>query len=361
MQRSPSPAVFYAIFFLSGVSVMVLSVLLPQLAVADSAAANMVAAQFVGQLLGPFAMLRSTRLSLVLGLMLSSVAAAALAWVMLPPLWLLLFYGLGMGITMTATNLLAGEEARPEQRASRIEMLNAFWPLGAACASFCVGLVRRPGAVYWLIAAATSVGLVAVLLHRRVASDGEAKEEVSSEGSFAHLVRLSLLALLAVGLESSLSNWSPTFSARVAGGQRAAGIASTLFWVGILSGRTVASFLLKRIRWSTFALGCTALSIGATAALAASSGRLVYCLIFVAALGAAPIYPVIIARCLHLRGRSVVFVSAGVGSAALPWVIGTLSTHVGSLRWSLLVSTVAALLLFGALLREQAGAHGRSA
>lgn len=354
MQRSPSPVIFYAIFCLSGMSVMTLSILLPQFkpAVPDAAAANMLAAQFIGQLFGPFTILRSTRLSLQLGLALSAITAAALACVAVPPLWLLLLYGLGMGITMTSTNLLAGEEANPDQRASRIELLNAFWPLGAACASFCIASMPRLGDIYWLISGLTCAALLAMLLRRPAPSAAKDTDQDSAENSIVHLVRLSLLALLAVGLESALSNWSPTFSARVLATPRAAGIASTLFWVGILCGRTAASFLLRHIRWSIFALSCTVVSIAASLALVASSGVILYALIFIVALGVAPIYPVIIARCLKLRGRSIVFVSAGIGSSALPWLIGTVSTHSGSLRRGLVTATVAAVLLFIALFKE---------
>lgn len=354
MQRTSSPALFYAIFFLSGISVMVLSVVLPHIqpALPDAVAANMVAAQFAGQLLGPFVVIRSTRTTLLAGLSLSLISAALIALLSLPPLWLLAFYGLGMGITMTATNLLAGEEAAAENRASRIEMLNAFWPLGAACASFCVHLVPRPNAVYWLVAGGHLIVLGAVLLRRPQSVFAPTAYAQQQDHSLPHLARLSLLALFAVGLESAVSNWAPTFASRITTGGNAAGIASTLFWVGILAGRTVASFILTRIRWSIFALGSTLIALFATLAVAVSTGASVYVAVFIAAFGTAPIYPVIIARCLQIRGRSAIFVSAGVGSAFLPWVVGTISAH-SALEYGLLAAPVTAVLLFFALLKER--------
>lgn len=356
MQRSPSPLLYYAIFFLSGISVMLLSVSIPQMhpALPDVEIGHMLAAQFTAQLLGPFLVTKRTGQSLAIGLLISALTGAMMGRSAVPGLPLLFFYGLGMGMVMTSTNLLAGEEALPEDRAPRIEMLNAFWPLGAACAPFCS---RFFGAAvtwraYFFVAATSAVALAVVMLRKKPEPLTHEQQLGAEERSMPRLVRLCLMAALAIGLEASLSNWSPTFAARYIGGGSVPGTVATIFWVGILVSRSAASFLLAKMRWSVFAIASTLLCVTATLVLAASRGWLLYAAVALAAIGIAPIYPVIIARCLKLRGKSFVFVMAGVGSAALPWLVGTLSTHTGSLRVSMLAASVAGVLLLAALVQE---------
>jgi fucose permease len=65
-----------------------------------------------------------------------------------------------------------------------------------------------------------------------------------------------------------------------------------------------------------------------------------------------PLYPMVLARSLHLRGKNLVFFSAGSGSAILPWLVGRTSAWSGSLREAMVVPACGALLLLVVLILD---------
>ena len=361
MQRSRSPGFYYGVFFFSGINTMLLSVLVPSMHLAhpgsliltDAQIGHIFAVQFTGQLLGPLFVTRHAGRSLLLGLAVSSIAALILGVSAGFNLIALAIYGAGLGLTMAATNTLVGTEALPHQRAPRVEMLNAFWPLGAACTPFFIRIFAHfPSQRVFLFVAATCMLTIPVLFRRGQDAPLPIMDEetVPTRTPISDLAILCLLGALAVGTEASISNWAPTLSARYLTATWAAGMASTIFWMGILVGRAAASFLLKKLPWKPFAIYSSILCAIATIALSMMVHSIaLYAAIFVAAVGIAPVYPVVIARGVRLRGRNLMFLSAGIGSAALPWTIGAASSHNGSLRLSILFATAAALLLALAL------------
>jgi len=59
-------------------------------------------------------------------------------------------------------------------------------------------------------------------------------------------------------------------------------------------------------------------------------------------------YPLLLALVLEHNSGPAVFVLAGLGSAALPFLTGALSTSAGSLRAGLLVPAAAAIAMVAA-------------
>jgi fucose permease len=358
MQRTPSPAFYYALFFLTGIATMLLSVLVPTLhpLLSDEQIGRLVATQFVGQLIGALLVSRQAGRSLFIGLALSALGSAALGLAGGISVIPLFAYGLGLGITMTATNILAGTEASPIERASRLEMLNVFWPLGAACTPLALRLAghHAPPTAYLILAIGFALALPVLAVGRRNATTPILQEEsISTSTEPAHLMRLCLLALLAVGMESGLSNWIPTFATRFLTSASAGSLFSTVFWIGALTGRTVASLLLRRIRWIVFAVATCVLTIIAIVAVAFAQTRwMLFAGAFLCAFAITPVYPVVLARCMHLRRKNLVFFSAGIGSSILPWIVGLVSLRSGSLRWGMLTPIAAALILVFVLRRE---------
>ena len=361
MQRSRSPGFYYGVFFFSGINTMLLSVVVPSMHLAhpgsivltDAQIGHIFAVQFTGQLLGPLFVTRHAGRSLLLGLAVSSIAALVLGASSAFNLIALAIYGAGLGLTMAAANTLVGTEALPHQRAPRVEMLNAFWPLGAACTPVVIRTFSRlPSQRVFLFVAATCLLTIPALFRRGpdaplpIVDD----ETVTTRTPISDLAILCLLGALAVGTEASISNWAPTLSARYLRATWAAGMASTVFWMGILAGRAAASFLLKKLPWKPIAIYSSTLCAIATIALSMMVHSIaLYAAVFAAAVGIAPVYPAVIARGVRMRGKNLMFLSAGIGSAALPWTIGAASSHNGSLRLSILFATAAALLLALAL------------
>ena len=125
----------YLAFFITGIATVSTSALVAMAGTpthADSDIGGLIAAQFGGQLVGSFCVRRNIRFCLILGCLLTSFAATSLAWTHALSIPLLFVFGLGLGLCMAATNTLTGRESPPEFCARRLEILNVFWPLGAA-------------------------------------------------------------------------------------------------------------------------------------------------------------------------------------------------------------------------------------
>lgn len=352
MQRSPSPAVYYVFFFFTGIATTLLGVLVPNLhlSLTDAQIGRLLATQFTGQLLGALLVTKHAKRSLIAGVVLTFLSALWMSLASSIPMAVLFFYGLGLGISMTAANIVVGTEALPEQRDSRMEMLNFFWPLGAGCSPWCVRLAGGDHAslrVYLLIAATFLVMLPAFLLQSRKGEEAHSQGETTTqETPFLHLLRFCLLGLLAVGVESSLSSWAPTFGQRYFQSAFTGGVAASAFWAGILGGRVIASFALKQVRWASFSIWSSVVCAIAVCGLAAS--RQSFVLFTTALIGAfciSPIYPAVLSHAVHLRGKNFVFFSAGIGSAFVPWMVGTASLHTASLRMGMLVPVFGSVLL----------------
>ena len=78
-----------------------------------------------------------------------------------------------------------------------------------------------------------------------------------------------------------------------------------------------------------------------------------------AGFGLGPLYPRVLAMVVGNYKPRAIFIVAGVGSAALPWLTGTLSHAAGSLGLGLLVPCVGAVALL--LLMLTTSSHPKSA
>ena len=64
-----------------------------------------------------------------------------------------------------------------------------------------------------------------------------------------------------------------------------------------------------------------------------------------AGFGLGPLYPRVLARVVGTYRPREIFIVAGIGAAAVPWLTGSASHAAGSLRAGLVVPCVAAMLL----------------
>ena len=358
--RPGSPAAFYALFCVAGLATVLLGVLLPELgargSLGDAHSGRLLASQFTGQLLGALLVGRAVRKALLGGLLISTIAAVCL--VFLPALLqdLLFVYGLGLGLVMTATNMLVGLESSGSQRASRLETLNIFWPVGAAVCPWFAALFRwraYPLLPYGGLAICFVLFLPLLPLRPRF---GVARATIAAreQPAYARLIFCCLLALLAIGVESALAGWLTTFGARYLSEAGAVPWVPSLFWSGLLLGRLCASRVVLAVRPSLFGSLSALFAAAMVLLMALSHGAVLLCgSAFLAAFAVAPLYPVVLARSVDLRWQNLVFFSAGMGSAFVPWLVGRASLWSGSLREAMAVPGLAAILLTLVFLLEQ--------
>jgi fucose permease len=174
-----------------------------------------------------------------------------------------------------------------------------------------------------------------------------------TERSLPALVLCCLLALVAVGVETAIGNWIPTLAFRSTGDHRAISLAGSLFWIGILAGRLVATRTMKSVSPVTLSVASSLLAALSVLFLTRSHGLAAICAgAFLVSFWISPVYPATIARGAPLRGRRLIFVTAGLGSSFLPWMTGLVSDRSGSLRVALAVPAVGCILLAGLFLAD---------
>lgn len=157
-----------------------------------------------------------------------------------------------------------------------------------------------------------------------------------------------VLAVCAVGVESSLSGWLTSYSHR-AGPQDAAGasLATSLFWLAIMLSRLAFSTrllaLVGRRPVLRVALWGTAASV--VLLIAAHNPNSIRLTAGLAGLCVGPLYPLLLSFLLERSPQGWIFAVAGLGSAFFPWLTGLLSAHYGSLRYGLIAPCGAAVLM----------------
>jgi fucose permease len=163
---------------------------------------------------------------------------------------------------------------------------------------------------------------------------------------------LAAAFFLYVGVESALGGWLATLVKRLVHSQPSAWLpALSIFWGGLVLGRGLAPFLLRRMRDRTLSLIGLAAATMAVLVLILGRGQLwLNSAAALAGLGLAPVFPVTIALLSHFgemerRIAGPMFAFAGFGGAVLPWLVGVVSTATGSLQTGLVVPLVASLCL----------------
>jgi fucose permease len=123
-----------------------------------------------------------------------------------------------------------------------------------------------------------------------------------------------------------------------------------LLLCGLTAGRALATVLLKTIPEAPLLRIALVLTIVMAAALALAHNAIVLTVEAVL-LGVclAPIFPaafaLYMARKPTARQAGLVLAASGLGAAAIPWLMGVVSTHAHSLRLALTLPVAAALIL----------------
>jgi FHS family glucose/mannose:H+ symporter-like MFS transporter len=355
--RSRLFVVLYLEFMLTGAVTTLLGPLMPLLvrrcSMSDAAAGSLVAAQFVGGFMGSLFANRNLRGSVFLGVPLISIGVGALAFSSCNLSYLCaICYGVGLGLTMAAINLIVASR-HSEGRASSLTLLNFLWGVGALSSPVLVEWAQRHQCLEWGLMGLSVAGLglwLATLLGDFPSPSVQGTRSGGSTYS-SSLLFFGFLFFLYVGLETSVGDWTALYATRMQHVNDSVAAASVgCFWLALLLGRLLNAALLRRIPEPIiYWLSLTVALGGISLYLFAHSSLQVLLAASATALGLAPIFPLLLSfasdSMLASRNSGWVFSSASLGGALVPWLTGRVSAEFGSLRAAFLVPAAAAALI----------------
>ncbi|HTC75223.1 MAG TPA: MFS transporter [Edaphobacter sp.] len=361
---APSLWLMHFGLMLAGLGTALLGPILPLLArqwgMLDSQSGLLMMAKFCGAFLGGITVSGKLRQSLLLGMMAGTVGFGgfAVAPSMSVGCMCLFVGGFGLGQIITSVNILAGRRFTAH-RGSALAMLNFSFSLGAMLSALLAAWLLPRFALRGLLegfATLFAVGGGALIAQMRgVSSDAERFAEAAMEtepqiglSGNAYLYFAGLLVLYG-GLETCLSGWLTTFALRYGDKTLAVSEYTTLLlWMSLTLGRVGASAVMLRVGEKTVQRWGLGLAAVFTAALAmAHSAVTIAGFAVLLGLSLAPFFPatwaLLMAERPTARQAGIVLAVSGLGAAALPWLMGVVSTGAGSLQVALALPFAAAL------------------
>jgi len=353
---------------LAGLGTALLGPILPLLArqwgMLDSQSGLLMMAKFCGSFLGGVMVSGKLRWSLLVGMMAGAVGFGGFA--VAPSMSVgcvgLFVGGFGLGQIITSVNILAGRRFTAH-RGSALAMLNFSFSLGAMLSALLAAWLLPRFALRSLLEGFSmlfAVGAVALIAQMHGTGESaeefdraslEAEPQVGLNGR-AYLYFAALLVLYG-GLETCLSGWLTTFALRYGDKTLAVSEYTTLLlWMSLTVGRVGASAVMLRVGEKTVQRWGLGLAAVFTAALAmAHSAVTIAGFAVLLGLSLAPFFPatwaLLMAERPTARQAGIVLAVSGLGAAALPWLMGVVSTRAGSLQVALVLPFAAALGLLG--------------
>jgi FHS family glucose/mannose:H+ symporter-like MFS transporter len=356
---------------LAGLGTALLGPILPllarQWAMQDSQSGLLMMAKFCGAFLGGVSVSGRLRRSMLVGLTAGTVGFGmfSLAPTMSVGCVGLFVGGFGLGQMITSINILAGRRFTA-QRGSALSMLNFSFSLGAMLSALLAAWLLPKFALRGLLecfAAMFLLGAIGLLLQMRGETGGLSSASISEEfavsaedvpavgiGGRAYLYFAGLLFLYG-GLETCLSGWLTTFALRYGDKTLVVSEYTTLLlWMSLTVGRVGAAAVMLRVGERTVQRWGLALAAAFTAGLAmAHSAATIAGFAVLLGLSLAPFFPATFALLMAerpaARQAGIVLAVSGLGAAALPWLMGVVSTRTGSLQVALALPFAAAVAL----------------
>jgi FHS family glucose/mannose:H+ symporter-like MFS transporter len=365
-----SRIVIYIGFAATGVGMAlpgaVLPVLLLEWHIADSQAGLFLFLGWMGTSLGALLVRPSRTKSLAIGCALTAVGLLGMAfsarWVCFG--WMAV-YGLGLGMVMTSGSLLQAAR-NADRRAVELNRLNLVWAAGACLGPTLAVHSLRVANTRTIFSAAgiffALFGLWAVLAERETVPPTEPPAKiVGSEQGLGLLKRLGLwpaslllVVILPTGIEASMGGWIAAYVQRTQQMIGTTVTAGTCFWLGLLISRLLSSTILLWRRSERIVLAQSLLTVvlGMTLLILSKASIGILPGVFLVGFGLGPVYPLLLAIALQYSENTLIFFTAGVGSALLPWITGIASSSMGSLRLGLFVPLTASVLMLILGLRQ---------
>jgi MFS transporter, FHS family, glucose/mannose:H+ symporter len=371
-------AVAHAAFVPTGIVTVLLGPVLPALSarwwLSDAQAGQFFTAQFLAStvgvaLSGALVPRLGYRIVMVLGLIFMAAGVGTL------PLGSRVLgmasvacYGVGLGLTIPACNLLVAE-VNPGKRAAAVSLLNFSWSVGAVACPFLLAPFQRTGLItpffYWLagFVLLASATLARVSFPRPSKRGGPAVERARP---LIQMLRtpaanaLGVLFFVYVGTENTMGGWLASYAKRLADSSGTLWVtAPSFFYGGLLAGRALAPVVLHRVPEVRLARASMVMALlGMVTLLASHSMAGVMISASVIGLGLAAMYPITISLLSGAFGSgasrlgSVMFMLAGFGAACMPWLVGITSTRMSSLKLGLAIPLVGSVLMLGLYFRD---------
>ena len=355
-------------FLPTGILTTLLSPMLPILskrwALTDAQAGSFFPIQFLSQLAGVllsgFMLARvGFRTVFLSGLLLMAAGASTL---FLGSMGLgmasVAVYGLGLGLIIPTTNLMAAEVS-VGSRAAAVSLLNFFWGVGAVMGSLLVAWAARNQRVpFFLGAVAVSLLLLAIAARNlpfpRARSSGESRIPWRAIARNPVTWLFAVVFFLYPGAETCVGGWIGSYVSQMGMGTTAvAAMIPAFFYAALTAGRGVGGWVLRHLSELRVLQGGYALAaVGIGILLRSSNVTEVKISAALTGLCYATLYPITLARLSHRYGvdarsvGSIMFSLAALGPASLPWLVGMVSQSAGSLRAGLVVPLVATVILF---------------
>ena len=261
--------------------------------------------------------------------------------------------GFGGGALNGGTNALTSDLHEGEERGSALNVLGIFFGFGALSIPFLIGTLRERLGVPAILLIATAISLVPFIIYtvlpfpRAKQAQGFPLKEAAKIARSPLLWFCAFILFFESGNEFTVGGWISTYLQKTHGlGANAAALVLAGYWAAIMSGRLVASRLIRRVRNETLILASAGLALAAAVLMAlAPSGAAAAAGALLIGLGFAAIYPTTLAvvggRFAALSGTAFsVAIAVGLAGGMLsPWLAGRIA-EASSLRQGLVIPIV---------------------
>ncbi len=270
-------------------------------------------------------------------------------------------YGAGSGLAVPAANLLVAE-LNPARRSSALNVLNFAWSAGAVACPFLVAAADKTQHLLVLLECIAGFSFLVMIWITAMPSEAarpatyKRKQQTRFSVNWRQrsLPVLLLLFFLYVGTENAFGGWVASYATSLRSMRLAIAVTTPSFFYGSLTlGRLFAPALLRNLHEVRLVkLGLLVACVG-IAGLTRSHHLLGIALSATAAgLGLASVYPITISLLSREFGAaatrvgSLAFMMSNLGGACLPWLVGLLSTKIGTIRGGLAVPLLGSAAMY---------------
>ena len=354
-------------FFFIGIITVLLGQILPilsaRLLLNDREAGYLFIAQFAGSLFGAFFYNRIIKKfgyqkMLVGGFCLMAFGCAGLN--LDSRMWsaaAICFYGIGIGLTIPATNLLV-IELNSKKSSSALNIINFFWGFGAILCKPLIDYAGSPtGIKFPTVLLAVSLLITGAAIAFSNYRENFEKKEESFEfdppiWTTATAWLIAFFNFVHIGIESSVGGWITTFESRLPGNTNKWLSAAFIYFSFLVLGRIFAP-LLFRFLSENAVLFCSLLVMTAGTSLILWTENFPFLLIGAAilGLGTSSIVPTNMSRFTTIFGARAtknatpLFVLGSLGGAFMTWLVGFTSTAFDNLRAGFLIILIGCFFL----------------
>jgi MFS transporter, FHS family, glucose/mannose:H+ symporter len=332
----------FAAMVLAGIATTMVGPLLPRLEsrwnIGDAEAGLLFTGLFLasvmtGALVGPLVSRFGQASVIRSGLVLTSLGATLLAVSPWPQaIGAVAIVGCGLGLSVPAANLAA---AGPQA----VMLVNFAWSIGAVGGP--LFLASFPRAFLWSLSAALACASVGYFGAPTRVADVVSNRPVISKTT----VLTAVFLFLYVGAESSLDGWLSSYASRNPSARGLWAALPSVFWTGILTGRLLATFALKRFVPGRLLSACLVVAFSSVCLLlVAPYGWVILVAAALTGFAMAPIFPLAVAKYAEStkgdKAAGLIFSAGGLGGASVPALVGYVSDFSGSLRLAMAIAPV---------------------